>query len=277
MSAPHAGEDGQSTPAFNATFTLDEFRVLQTELPELTLPASLDVGTIADSVGDGSADERRERAVESLRATCDPTDPLLRLALTLPVAAEYSIHVQAWTPSTTSQTMVALNPSVTSVITIMLPRDTTADFSSPHSSHGGTVQVTLGSRSIIVGELLSLLDEAPAEPARVEPTTVRIGVVESRSLIEAIKQGDAEVVEQLALQFQAADALPLLRPLAATMEARFRMHVFAQPGRPVFSTEWFQASTTEWVTARLSATAEHSDGKVTAQTITDTEIGRAHV
>lgn len=194
--------------------------------------------------------------------------PLLLMALSVPWAAQYSVQVQSWTPTTSSQTLMSVTSSLTSVVTISIPRSTSDPVTDVRASSVGEVRIRVGPISIVAVEVQALLDVAPPEPVGVRPARAEVGLVESRALIEAIRLPDSAVLEQLAVQFDAVAAVPLLRLLAATMEAGFRMHVYAVPGRPLRAIEWFQAPTGEWVTLRLIP-ARDADGVVSAESLTD--------
>jgi len=194
--------------------------------------------------------------------------PLVLMALTVPLAARYSVQVQSWTPTTSSQTLMSITSSLTSAVTISIPRSTSDPVTDVRSARAGEVRIRVGPVSIVTAEVDALLSGAPPEPVGVRPARAEVSLVESRALMEAIRLPNQAVVGQLATQFDAVEAVPLLRLLAATMEAGFRMHVYAVPGRPLRAIEWFQAPTGEWVTLRLIP-ARDAEGVVTAEALTD--------
>ncbi|TFD58130.1 hypothetical protein E3T39_12550 [Cryobacterium suzukii] len=270
-------------PDFQAELTVDEFRVVQEAVPDLMLPVSLGVGTLEESGPD--VDIRRSAALEALAGrqllrsmpggAGDP-HPLLLLALGLPSMAVHAMWVQSWTPTESSQTLVSISDQLMSAVTVTVARATDSPQTFAHECVDGRVTISLGSLALLVDHLDGLLAETPLEPVGVRTVTVLIGLVESRTLIAAIRAGDHLVVEQLAAQFGAADAVPVLRSLAATMESGLRLRVFRKPGTPLYSAEWFQGTTGEWVSMRVLA---NSPGEVTAQTLIDAgqvQVSRRH-
>ncbi|SEN55670.1 hypothetical protein [Cryobacterium luteum] len=214
-------------PHFQAELALDEYRVVLQAAPDLVMPASLRVGTLAESGPD--ADRRGSAAVAALtgrqllgRTAVGPGDvagdphPLLLVALGLPLMAVQAMRVQSWTPTESSQTVVSVAGRLMSAVTVTVPRCTDSPQISARASEHGRVAISLGSLSLLVGHLDGLLAAAPPEPAGMRALTVQLGLVESRTLIAAIRTGDDLVTEQLATQFGATAAVPLLRSLAVS-------------------------------------------------------------
>ena len=275
-SSPPAADERTPVPEFKAELSLDQFRVALEHSPDIMLPVSLDVGTLDGSAAHhpSSADERRTAGLAELteQGVFDPdtgtVHPLLRLALALPVAAEYAMHVQSWTPTTSSQTLISITGALMSEITITVKRSADSALTEVRETTEGTVHVTTGPLKLIVERVGALLEDTPPEPTDVAPLTVEIGLVESRSLIAAIQQGDPLVVEQLAAQLGVTAAVPLLRPLATTMEAGLRLRVTERPGLPRYSGEWFQGTTGSWFSMQVLG-ARDAEGELTAESLTD--------
>lgn len=274
-------------PEFRAELTLDEYRVVQLGAPDLVLPASLGVGTLAESGPDVATRLSAAHATLSLRqllaegptgtaaGSGDP-HPLLLIALTLPLKAAHAMRVQSWTPTESSQTLVSISGGLMSAVTITLPRSKDSPETSARTSADGRVTISFGALSLLVDHLDGLLAGSPTEPAGVRALTVEIGLVESRTLIAAIRAGDHVIVEQLATQFGAMSVIPLLRSLASTMESGLRLRVFAKPGKPLYSAEWFQTTTGDWVSLRVLAPRTEA---VTAQSLVDAgqvQLSRRH-
>ncbi|TFB85331.1 hypothetical protein E3O44_14215 [Cryobacterium algoricola] len=258
-------------PQFDVTLTLDEFRVLLECAPETVLPASLAVGVLDASVASQS---RRDTARIALgtRNLVDAESaphPLLAMALAMPLVADSSIQVQSWNPATTAWTLVALAGRSMALFTIELPRSRTEPVTDALTATVGEITITLGPVALVSGRLGALLADSPAAAPGFSPVRVEIGLVESRSILAAIRRGDHALVDRLAAQFGAAAAVPVLRSLAGTMEAGFRLHSFVRPGTPVRALEWFQSSSGDWLSMHLAASAD-ADGTVTPQALVDT-------
>lgn len=261
-------------PAFSAELTLDEFRVVAECAPELVLPSILHLGSLEESASEGTppVEERRAAALESLIArklvsavaessgqrTVEQIHtgtlslhPLLHSALMVPLVAHTAIRVQSWIPKTSSQSLVALGGVVASTMTVTLDRARDAEITDPRRQTTGFVDIRVGPLSSAVDALIALLEGAPPEPENVRVVSIRLGLVESRSLIEAIRQGDDVVVSQMATQLDANDAVEILRAMAATMEAGFRLQVSERPGAVIHEVDWVQATSNEWVSMRI--------------------------
>lgn len=269
----------EQDPEFDAHLTLDEFRlVLESAPAEVVVPAALSAGTFESSGADATT--RRETARNTLteRGLMDigGLHPLIVLALTMPLAARSAIQVQSWTPETSSQTLVSSAGRLVSIVTVTVERVKTLPATDVRTVTAGSATITVGGLPLVVDRLDHLLDDAPPEPAGVRPLSVTLGLVESRSLVEAVRQGDDEVVAQLAELLGAARAVPILRTLAATAESGLRLRAFVEHGRPLFRASWFQGSTGAWVTMRVLA-GRDGGGEVSAQSLTDAgrlELGR---
>jgi hypothetical protein len=267
-----------ASESFAAELSLDEVRVLLEAAPAgFVVPAALAVGTIESSGPDAAT--RRDAAMTALtgRSLLDPdVHPLLLLALGMPSGARHALQVQAWTPATSSQTLVSVAGALASIITVAVARSATETSTDVAATTTGSVSVAIGDLPLVVHRLDHLLDDAPPEPRGVRPLTVTVGLVESRSLIEAVREGDDAVVAQLAELFHAGDAVPILRGLAATAEAGIRMRSYLDRGRPFRRANFVQTATGAWVAMRVLA-RPGPDGSVTAQSLTDggrVELGR---
>lgn len=276
---------------FSADLTLDELRFVAECFPDLALPPILQLGSFEESSSDDipSVEDRRTAVQDSLtdRAliatdtaqssedTADDTspatpwqlNPLLRSALVFPLVAQSAIRVKSWIPKTSSQTLVAVSGSIAATMTVTLSRDRGADTTDPRTQTVGQLSIRLGPLSSVTDALIALIDEAPAEPKDLRPGSRRVGLVASRSIIEAIRQGDDLVVARLAEQFDAVDAVGVLRTLAATMETGFHLQVSVRPGRIVHEVEWVQSSKNEWVTMRIVVPGNPTT--VNAEVLTD--------
>lgn len=288
-SSTGSNAEPKETATYHAELTLDELRAVVECAPDLLLPPMLDLGRFEESAFDGgpSVEVRRVTALDALIAKGVVSDvaeslqeenaatggspwvlhSLLRAALTVPLVAESVIRVKSWTPRTSSRTMVAVAKSVASTFTVTVDRQRGEESTDPTSQLVGNVSISVGPFSSISESLTALLDAAPPEPDAVRPISLRVGLVTARSLIEAIKQGDETVVYQLAEQLGASEGLSVLRSLAATMEAGFRMQVTVRPDRLILTSDWVQSNANEWVTMRLVVPG-HA-GKVTAEVLTD--------
>ncbi len=274
---------------FRAELTLDEFRVLGECKRDLFVHPLLQLGTLEDSgsVDGPSVAERRATALTGLEdrqmifaAAAESTvksesqhsdsvwvvNPLLVSALMFPLVATTAIKVQSWTPKTSSQSLVGAHESLASMFTVTVDRRTGAASTDPRNETAGLLKIQVGPVLSVTDALIALIDAAPPEPPEVKPMSVRLGLVASRSIIEAIHQGDDAVVARIAQQFDAADAVGILRTLAATMEAGFHMQVSVRPGQVVRDIEWVQSTANEWVTMRL--VVPDGAGEVTADLLT---------
>lgn len=267
-------------PSFTAELTLDEFRYLVELTPPIPLPVSLTVGSLGgSSTSDDDLDRRRTSARIALETKNlltvpagrdDPTElrhPLLLLALALPLAAQHAIQVQSWTPGTSSETLICVADGIASTVTITLERSDDLPSTQISTARDGVVRIVLGSLALIVEAIEGLLEGTPREPGKVEPLMVEVGLVESRSIIEAIRSGDPAVVDQVAGLFDALAALPLLRSLAATMEAGIRIRAYDH-GILGFTADWVQSESGEWIGFRLLGSPD-ANGETTAQSVVD--------
>ena len=258
-------------PSFTADLTLDEFRLVRELNSDLELPLALAVGGFSDDAGKSA--ERRHLARASLvqsklvGSDDEATHPLLVLALSMPMGPQHAIQVQSWTPTTSSQTVITVIANLMSSVTVTLERSKDAATTDPFTAVSGAVRVVLGDLGLIVQSIQDLLAGSAPAPDRVVPMTVEVGLVESRSLIDGIRTGDAAVVDKLASLFSAHEAVPLLRSLAATMESGARIRA-SDPAGPRYSADWVQASTGEWVGFRLLGNPE-MDSDPSAQAIVD--------
>jgi hypothetical protein len=185
----------------------------------------------------------------------------------MPMGPEHAIQVQSWTPATSSQTVISVVGDLMSSITVTLDRSKNAATTEPRAAVAGRVRVALGGLGLMVDSIQDLLAGSSVEPDRVIPMTIEIGLIESRSLIDGIRTGDAAVIDKLATLFSAHDAVPLLRSLAATMESGVRIRA-SDPAGPRYSADWVQASTGEWVGFRLLGNPELG-GDSSAQAVVD--------
>lgn len=255
-------------PRFDVTLTLDEFRVIAACIPTGGLHRALNIGSIVDSSrGEQPAAERETTARAALESrallTADSAGtlavhPLLMLSLLSVAPADHTISIQSWTPGFSSQTTVSVVGNLASVVTFTLPRRGNSKPPSIHTAQSGTAQISLGAPSIIVAAVDKLLVLSAPEPSPVTPLRVTIGLVESRSLIEALRRGDSVAVGRITTLFRAQSAVPLLLTLAASFESGMRIRAFDR-GAPRFSSTWAQSSKGEWIGFRLLGPARRPE------------------
>lgn len=256
--------------AWSVELSLEELRVIRSVVPSLMLPAGFGVESDARDFdpGDAAFADCSSAAMEALRESGLLIDenhsrheerlaaPLVA-ALSFHAIADQTFHSRAWSSTEDIREVVSLSGEVCSVLR------RTRDRSGPNDPTAVRVLVSLFLRTSLVEHLMTHVADVETGVERAGRT--KVGLIESRALIAALRQGDARLVGAIAEQFQASDSVGLLSELDGPIESGFHIDVFDRRGHRVFAADWYRGRDC-WLKVDLNV----GDGAISAPSIAET-------
>lgn len=226
--------------------TVAELRFVVDRVAELSLPSFLSPGDLegaqADSDGSDVGDSAVFRSLQAKGVVDEDAEfsdndltsvvsPVLVAGLGLHNLARFFLDVKAWSEAESNRLWVSVSGSLCAGFRVVSDRRPVGGESTQ------SVEVTLFPLNQLVE---FLLEPVSADPVRVVPASAVVGLVESRSIIEALRRGEPAVAASIAQTFHCEDAVPLLSELVGSMEHGFKVLLFNHEGRAIFSADWFR-------------------------------------
>jgi hypothetical protein len=249
--------------------SVNELRAVCDLVPELVLPAGHGIG---DFGGGGTGDDAatasataagysslKERGLIVGHPDSDQEGvaPALLFALSLHGVADRAIRVFSWTPMDESRELISVNRGACAGLRRIQRR----------GSHAGDSATRIIVTFMYLPELAKHLLELVADNSSRSKTTLRsttIGLVESRAIVQAIREGDEGFLASLSTKAQSETDVDILSSLTRQLDAGFHLELLDKEAQCLYIGDWFRGDD-GWI----SMTVVPSEFPVSSQSLAE--------